>query len=380
MDSAKNKKIAIACQGGGSQTAFTAGVLKSIFDNDIHKRRNIIAFSGTSGGAICAALAWYSLVKDGQGDTRQLSKRLGDFWEDIAANNFYDNFLNQCLMNYTRATETGWWPTWQESPSSPFVKALAGYCQWMAPKREFYDFKKILEAHIDFDEIAGWDKQVSPALIIGAANVITGGFKKFTSWNKEISVDSLLASAAVPTIFPAVEAEDKEGNIAAYWDGLFSDNPPIDELFDSELLGANKKNKPDEIWIVQINPQTCDKIPTSIRDIIDRRNEMIGNLSLNQSLERMKLINRYIDEKAFTKEYVEERNYKTLSFLSISMSPHLQKRLDYATKLDRSRKFIQELIKDGEKRGLKIIQKWLEDETGVASLVQPHKGKERILA
>ena len=27
-------KIAIACQGGGSQTAFTAGVLKALFDHE----------------------------------------------------------------------------------------------------------------------------------------------------------------------------------------------------------------------------------------------------------------------------------------------------------------------------------------------------------
>ena len=29
-------KIAIACQGGGSQTAFTAGVLASFFENKVH--------------------------------------------------------------------------------------------------------------------------------------------------------------------------------------------------------------------------------------------------------------------------------------------------------------------------------------------------------
>ncbi len=28
-------KIAIACQGGGSQTAFTAGALKALFDNKV---------------------------------------------------------------------------------------------------------------------------------------------------------------------------------------------------------------------------------------------------------------------------------------------------------------------------------------------------------
>jgi len=41
-------KIAIACQGGGSHTAFTAGVLKRILKEN-EKKYDIIALSGTSG-------------------------------------------------------------------------------------------------------------------------------------------------------------------------------------------------------------------------------------------------------------------------------------------------------------------------------------------
>ncbi len=51
-------KIAIACQGGGSQTAFTAGVLKTFFENGVHRNYDIMSLSGTSGGAVCAGLAW----------------------------------------------------------------------------------------------------------------------------------------------------------------------------------------------------------------------------------------------------------------------------------------------------------------------------------
>ena len=61
-------KIAIACQGGGSQTAFTAGVLKSLFQNDVHNKKQIVSLSGTSGGAVCATLSWYSMLKAAKGD------------------------------------------------------------------------------------------------------------------------------------------------------------------------------------------------------------------------------------------------------------------------------------------------------------------------
>jgi predicted acylesterase/phospholipase RssA len=59
LDRDGRKRVAIACQGGGSHTAFTAGALKRLMGDD---RYEVVALSGTSGGAICAFLAWYALV------------------------------------------------------------------------------------------------------------------------------------------------------------------------------------------------------------------------------------------------------------------------------------------------------------------------------
>jgi len=56
------KRIAIACQGGGSHTAFTAGALKRLLGDD---RYEIGTLSGTSGETICALLAWYALYQTG---------------------------------------------------------------------------------------------------------------------------------------------------------------------------------------------------------------------------------------------------------------------------------------------------------------------------
>ncbi|MBY0394849.1 MAG: patatin-like phospholipase family protein, partial [Thermoleophilia bacterium] len=78
-------KIAIACQGGGSQTAFTAGVLSEFFAQGLHETKRIVSLSGTSGGAVCAALAWYGLLKAAAGDPTPVQKRIRDFWELIIA-------------------------------------------------------------------------------------------------------------------------------------------------------------------------------------------------------------------------------------------------------------------------------------------------------
>ena len=81
-------KVAIACQGGGSQTAFTAGVLKALFENEIQDNFKLVSLSGTSGGAICALLIWYALKKGEE----PAWKRLLDFWQDNTAQTDQERF------------------------------------------------------------------------------------------------------------------------------------------------------------------------------------------------------------------------------------------------------------------------------------------------
>lgn len=49
----------------------------------------------------------------------------------------------------------------------------------------------------------------------------------------------MLASAAVPNLFEAVEIRGHY-----HWDGLFSQNPPVDDL-----LAGDAQPKPDELWV-----------------------------------------------------------------------------------------------------------------------------------
>ena len=76
MDRDERKRVAIACQGG-SHTAFTAGALKRLLADD---RYEVVALSGTSGGAICAFLAWYTLVRSsGSGTAKRAAELLDAF-------------------------------------------------------------------------------------------------------------------------------------------------------------------------------------------------------------------------------------------------------------------------------------------------------------
>ncbi len=353
-------RVAIACQGGGSQTAFTAGVLKALFDNKVQDHVNIVSLSGTSGGAICAFLVWYALKKGED----CIWKRLKDFWEDNSAQTYQERFFNDFMINTLELASKGIIPQYNLSPSSPLLKTWLSFST-LGLRSRFIDLKELLETHVDFSEIAAWGPQPEPPiLILGSCNILTGRLHKFNSYYESIKAEHLLASACVPNIFPAVAIET-----TAYWDGLFSDNPPIEPLIRRDYVGL--KNIAQEIWVIKINSTTADKIPVAADDIANRRNELEGNLSLFQSLREIQNLNKIFLRGAFREEFLEEIDVKEpikipklfpedpdqpYHIPMIEMSEDLAKSLNYESKLDRCPENINRLIEDGEKQGQKFVE------------------------
>lgn len=348
-------KIGIACQGGGSQTAFTAGVLKALCDAKLQDQFEFTGISGTSGGALCAALVWYALRR---GET-PLWRRLIDFWADNTAQSEIEKFINDTLISHMRMVNRGVLPMFQTSPALPMMKALTklgGFGQ----RPEYSDFPALLRKHIDFDEIASWGPlEKGPVLILGAASVLSGRLRKFNSRNEIIKMEHILASAAVPNIFPAVEVDGD-----ALWDGLFSDNPPIDDLVRKGVVG--KGNVAQEIWVIKINPTERATVPVQPNEIGDRRNQLEGNVSLFQNLKWIELINDMILAGAFKLEFLADFDVphpvripkafpsepdKSYHIPWIEMSAAMQQSMDYEGKLDRSPKNLERLIAHGEECG-----------------------------
>lgn len=341
-------KIAIACQGGGSQTAFTAGVLMELLNGNVHENNRIVSLSGTSGGAICAALAWQGLIKWAQDSKVPVGQGLESFWRDNGTENLVERFLNHALIQYVELMDHGILPEWKASPYTPWRQAWTATMQLLMP--QFFDLKSLLKKHLDLN---GLDKpegaNSSPVLIIGAADVQTGEFKKFNSREGNIDIDKLLASTAVPSLSEAVEIGG-----SAYWDGLFSDNPPTYELIDDKMVG--KENIPDQLWVIQINPLKRQGIPKTTDEIIDRRNEMTGNVSLYQDLQHICRVNEWVFNNAFDKTYQEKHNLKIVKIYIIQMDEDFQECLNYASKLNRDVNHIQKLITHGKKRGRLFLE------------------------
>ena len=150
-------KIAIACQGGGSQTAFTAGALKALMQQQVGKQFRVVSVSGTSGGSLCATLAWYAAMKGEQ----PVYQRLMDFWHDNTARDAAEEMFNNFVISSLRAVNGGLMPSFQLSPSSPVMRMMMSGVSAMLPRKEFMDFETLLRKYIDFDEIAGWGPRLA---------------------------------------------------------------------------------------------------------------------------------------------------------------------------------------------------------------------------
>ncbi|HVU51302.1 MAG TPA: patatin-like phospholipase family protein [Polyangia bacterium] len=341
---ARKRRIAIACQGGGSQCAFVAGALDALFERGVQDRYDIVGLSGTSGGAITASLAWLGLLKRAQGDGTAIGARILACWRDLSAQTPQEIMFDRLSVEVVRAGERGLFPTWAVSPSSRSFQAWSRLTALMVGRPEFTDLHALLVKHIDFAELPALVRPDSPVLLVGAGDVLDGTFKIFSSALGEIKVEALLASAAIPNLFPAVWVDGH-----AYWDGIFASNPPVFPLLRHVYMGG--KSLPEEIWVVQVNPTHSEVVPEVPSDISDRRNQLAGNISLQHELQIIEMVNLLLEQGALTAEFRARFGLDMVEPIAvrfIRMSPELLEHLDYPSKLSRQPAHIERLVADGE--------------------------------
>lgn len=318
----QRRRVVIACQGGGSHTAFTAGVLKRLLGADELTGYQVAGLSGTSGGAVCALLAWYALLDD---DPVRAGQLLDRFWTDNSARGPVEMLVNNWIQ---------WASAWQDLGVTP--PAVSPYHSPTAVMGAD-QFCQMLGRQVDFDRIEADGAGKHPVLLIGAVDVLSGQFRTFNSRRDRITAGTVLASAAIPNLFRAVRLED-----GTYWDGLFSQNPPVRELLDAE---------PHELWVIQINPQQRDTEPTTLAEIADRRNELAGNLSLYQELAFIEKIDQLLEDGLLS----PEGKYQQVVVRVIELSRSSLPGAHAASKLNRDPLFIRNLMAHGEQQAEEFL-------------------------
>jgi NTE family protein len=388
------KKVAIGCQGGGMHAAFEVGVLAEVL-KDIRdtKRIELVGLSGTSAGALCALMVWYGLApKAGSpGSADQAIDCLNDFWDGFVAGTASETALN--LLTYG-----AFWAEEKEIPllgvNAPILginpygalyKVVAASLPSLGIRKKYFDLEDMLaEACPDFDRIAWQD--LTTRVLIGASEVVNGFETVFDSdvnkksqhenkgmqtvkvtkdrsryWRQKLPLT--LSGVAASGTLPALREAEHIKPGGHYWDGLYSQNPPVRPFFDppahKSTTGSN--HVPDELWIIRINPQQWPEVPSSNKDIQDRQNELMGNLSLNKDLDFIMTVN------AWTEDYKGQQfaiDHKPVTVRTIKMEKKTADGLSYSSKFDRSHAFMDELRKEGRKVARDWLDRWHNDKAG----------------
>ncbi len=223
----------LALQGGGAHGAFTWGVLDRLLEDE---RIDIEGISGTSAGAMNAAVLAQGFARDGKEGAR---KALDDFWDRIAS-----------------------------------------YSTFAPIRRSAID--RILASEIDIRAVRACERL---KLFVCATNVRSGKIRIFE--RTQLTIDVLLASACLPHLFRAVEIDGDP-----YWDGGYMGNPAIFPLINGCV-------SPD-VAIVQINPLARDGVPKTSTEILNRLNEISFNSSLMREMRAIEFINRLLEEESLT--------------------------------------------------------------------------------
>lgn len=376
-------RLAIACQGGGAHTAFTAGVLAYLFLSFEHFRTigeegrwfRLVGLSGTSGGAITAAMAW-SEAPDGS--WAEGARRVLRYWNRNKASLDTRDKLPIWWGEYFTNAATQWalglqrWLPAVSLPPSAFASSLV-------QGRMKDDMRAVVGLPDQADHFFG---RKGVDLFVGAVDVVNPGDEPQTAFRTfpdqpafGLRLDELLASACIPELFIAtpLSVQEHKGSgsgARVFWDGLYSQNPPINDFFD----GRSRDCKPDLLWVVQINPNRYeggDAGPLSPDDQADRRNELAGNLSLGQELRAIDRINRIAEELGDPPDLPKSlAAYKpvTVNFIRLSSreeGPLADYPLNYASKLNRDPAFIDALIAEGIRAAHKAAS--------AHELVRPHQ-------
>ena len=317
------KKISLALQGSGTHGAFTWGVLDSFLASDLFE---IDAISATSSGGMNAAAMLQGFMENGTDGARD---SLSAFWNKLSETNYVNPFIMPPIIDKKEEQ--------YNLQNNVFYQAIAQLKDIFSPYQTNPQNHNSLKDLInEFFHIDTLKKANQFKLFLGATHVKSGKLKIFNT--SQISMNVILASACMPTLFQAVEIENE-----FYWDGGFVGNPPIYPLiYDADAT---------DIVVVKLNPQYRDKLPYTTHEIANRHQEITYNACLMREMRAINLITKLIDEGK-----IKDNTLKRLNMHVVQNEAFFQK-LEMSSSFNTNKDFLYELYQEG----FKTAQKWIEE-------------------
>ena len=261
------KIINVALQGGGSHGAYTWGVLDALLADG---RISIEGLSGTSAGGLNATAVAQGLVQNGNQGARDMLRKL---WERIGEEGKKSPIQ---IMPWDKATRN------YSISKNPLFMMMRYMTTVMSPYQmnpnNNNPLRPIVEELFDFEPL---QQSKLVKLFLCATHLATGKLKIFSG--QQLSIDALLASACVPTLFQAVEV-----NGEFFWDGGYIGNPALFPL----IYGCES---PD-LLVIQVHRVHDDKVPTSVHEIKNRLSEISQNACLTREMRAIAFVTDLIDK------------------------------------------------------------------------------------
>jgi len=393
----KNREVenVLILQGGGSLGAFSCGVFKALFKEQI--KIDIVA--GTSIGAINAAIIAGSKNGHPEIDLENFWLELAECSPEIIPNNyffFYDwqnlklesqkissASTNAAIFGLPKMFLPRWNPIYMFQDKDYFKPRNWTYIYDNSP------LVNTLEKYIDFQRLnPDVTKTIAhtPRLIITSVNVLTAEPLIFDSFHVPITSKHLLASSGYPNYgFPWAEID--EGVYG--WDGSLLSNTPVREVITASA--RNDKN----IFIVENYSRKIDRLPSNMTEVLDRAKDIMFSDKTKHSIKMTRIMTRQIrlieqlyeyfekseenkrsleknikydsmndlisnDEiESIKKEYkkiVHNRGAEILSVTRILRNkienPNVSKNADFSVKM------VKQLIEEGEQKALRSIKEF----------------------
>ena len=265
------RALDLALQGGGTHGAFTWGVLDRLLEDE---RLHIAAISGTSAGAMNAVALASGLASEGRRGARESLRR---FWNRVAEGLHLGSWADAWL---------GWGmppAPGSAAPLNPVQMAWDVASAWLSPRpahsAEANPLHAVLRDTVDFDAVR---RCPDLRLFVAATHVASG---KLRIWHgDEISIETVLASACLPTLFPAVWVDGE-----AYWDGGYMGNP--------SLLPLLSRTSTQDLMLVQVHPSRRRELPTGAAAVMERINEITFNGALVKELRSLAILRQLVRDE-----------------------------------------------------------------------------------
>ena len=310
--------------GGGARNAYQAGVLKALAEMLPADAANPFpVISGTSSGALNAAILASNATQFSEGISRMIG-----IWENFHCGKIFQVDSWTALKSGLRWTSS--FATAGLGRSAP--RALLNN----TPQREF------IESHIRLARIQhAIDTGALRALAVTSSSYSSGlsfnyyqGVDGLRPWQRtrrqgiaeEITIDHLMASSAIPLVFPAVWLDDEY-----HGDGSMRESAPLSPAIhlgaDRLLIIGVRNPAPDP------KPSADEKVPyPTIGQITGYMLDTLFMDRLDSDIERMNRVNHVIGETRCKNVEHEDTILRPIEFLMISPSKDVREISERHTK------------------------------------------------